>query len=177
MQGKKLRAFSIASSQHENEVKIATIISNTPSDFKQKLFALEPGEEILLNGPFGEFHVAPGTTMVGIAGGIGITPFRAVAYEIVNGHIDATLTLIYAGKNNYFAFKEEFDKFANHPNITVIYVNTPYEVNAEIKQVVSFLKNKATYYISGSPGMIGAIRKALTEQGVKKIINDPFKGY
>lgn len=96
------RAFSIASSAYENELRIATIIPETPSAFKQKLNALKPGQHIWLQGPFGEFHASEKTQLVGIAGGIGITPFRALAYEVAHKHLpDVSLTLIYSAQNEY----------------------------------------------------------------------------
>lgn len=178
VEGKKWRAFSLASSPHEKVIRITTTILDNPSDFKQKLLSLQPGQHVTMNGPFGEFHVSHGSTIVGIAGGVGITPFRAIAYEIATGYLkDVALTLIYGGKNNYFTFKEDFDRFAQHPKINIIYVNTPEEVNEEINKAASFLKNKATYFISGSPRMIDSVKKNLKDLGIKKIVNDPFKGY
>ncbi len=177
--GKKWRAFSIASSAAEKQIRITTTIPDKPSDFKQKLQELSLGDTIVMHGPFGEFHThTNGKKIIGIAGGVGITPFRAIAYEIANNiNTNSELELIYAGKNNYFAFKEEFDGFAAHPQITIHYVNTPDEVNAKIEDMVNRYANSAMYFISGSPGMIAAIKKHLRELGIISIINDPFKGY
>lgn len=178
VEGKQWRAFSVASSSYENEIRITTLFPPEPSDFKKKLATLQPGQVATIHGPFGEFHPKPGTTMVGIAGGVGITPFRSIAYEIANNYLkNVALTLIYAGKNDFFAFKHDFDVFVNHPNINVIYVQSPDEVNREIELATNHLKNKATYFISGSPGMIESVRQTLRTHGVKRIVNDPFKGY
>lgn len=178
VKGKKWRAFSVASSAHEGTVRISTIIPPEPSDFKQKLRALTPGEKISMHGPFGEFHFGNGQHIVGIAGGIGITPFRAMMYEITQGHqADVSLHLIYAGKNDFWAFKRECDEWNQHPYINLIYVQTPDQVNAEIDRSVTEFGNERSYFISGSPGMIGAIKGRLQAAGIKKIINDPFKGY
>lgn len=177
--GKTWRAFSIASSPKEGHVMISTIVPETASDFKQKLVTLQPGDTITMRGPFGEFHThnAP-TQIVGIAGGIGITPLRAIAYEIANNFNQTnSLQLIYAGKNNYFTYLIDCEIFAQHPRINIVYVNTPDEVNTAIDSAVETHKQTALYYVSGSPGMIGAIRKRLQDAGIKQVINDPFKGY
>jgi len=177
--GKKWRAFSIASSAIENEIRIGTSIPPTPSNFKQNMLDLRPGDTMQMNGPFGEFHLENCSKhIVAIAGGIGITPLRAIMVEIANDlHPDVTLELIYAGKNNYFTYNRSCEAFSNHENISITYVNTPDEVNAAIDQAVQTNQNNATYCISGSPGMIGAIKKRLASAGIKHIINDPFKGY
>lgn len=177
--GRTWRAFSIASSPNEGEIRIGTVILDEASDFKKKLKALRPGEQISMRGPFGEFHLTDQSHwVVGIAGGIGITPFRSILHSINSGSIkNVNIELIYAGRDNYFAYEEEMRAFAEHPNIEIVFVNTPDEVNAEIDARTARFGNDADYYISGSPGMIGAIRNRLQGQGIKKIFNDPFKGY
>jgi predicted ferric reductase len=177
--GKTWRAFSIASSAIENEIRIGTTIPPAPSDFKQKMLDLNPGETIDMHGPFGEFHLNNcGKHIVAIAGGIGITPLRAIMVELVNDlHPDVTLELIYAGKNNYFTYNDSCEEFNDHPNVSITYLDTPEEVNTAIDQPVNVYRNTATYCISGAPRMIGAIKKRLIKAGIKKIITDPFKGY
>lgn len=177
--GKAWRAFSIASSATENEIKIGTNIPVEVSDFKAKLMALTAGDKIKMHGPFGEFHLHNKTQqVVGIAGGIGITPFRALMHEIANNQIPGVnLHLIFAGRDNYFTYEAEIRSFSEHPNISTVFINTPDEVNANIDSSVAEFGNNAEYFVSGSPGMIGAVKKTLKEKGIKQIYNDPFKGY
>lgn len=177
--GRKWRAFSIASSAVEKEIRVGTSIRDTPSDFKQKLLNLQRGDTIKMRGPFGEFHLHnTQKQIVAIVGGIGITPLRAILFELANDlHPDVSLELIYAGKDNYFTYKDACRQFGSHPNIAITFVNTPEEVNTAIDVATKKYQNQASYYISGSPGMIKAIKKSLQNAGIKKIINDPFKGY
>lgn len=179
VQGKKWRAFSVASAPHENKVMIATTFPPEPSDFKQKLLSLRPGDKIRMFGPYGEFHTKKAAhTMIGIAGGIGITPFRSLLLHLAQQPVDSfSFTLIYGGKDNYFAFKDELQKAAEHPNITIHFTNTPDELNGKLDELVAENHNDATYYISGSPGMLTAIYEGLVKKGITHIINDPFKGY
>jgi ferredoxin-NADP reductase len=176
--GKFWRAFSIASSSHEGVIRISTIIKENPSEFKRQLFALQRGDPIVMHGPFGEFHTSKHICrIVGIAGGIGITPFRALLKDIASGVIAETqLTLIYSAVGTY-TFKDEIETLAQHPSIEVIYTQTPEEVNAQIDAQVQLHGNSASYFISGSPGMINAIRSKLRESGIRRIINDSFRGY
>lgn len=177
--GKNWRVFSIASSSLENEVRISTNIPEVPSDFKAKLVSFKLGDVIYMNGPIGELYVHKNTKqIVGIAGGIGITPFRPMLLELSKPDApDVKLHLIYAGKNNYFTFCAECEMYTNSKNITISFVNTPEEVNLEIDKSVNIFGNSAEYFISGSPGMVGAVKKRLEGFGIKKIFNDPFSGY
>lgn len=177
--GKSWRAFSIASSWHEGFIRITTSIPPEPSEFKQALLALQSGSVIHMHGPLGEFHASPTTSMiVGVAGGVGITPFKAIAHEIYNTYTTGVfLHLVYAGKADYFAFQSEFEQFDQHQNIMVHFVQTPDEVNQTLEKLVAEYGDTAEHFISGSPGMIGALRTKLAGLGIKKIINDPFKGY
>jgi len=176
--GKKWRAFSIASSSDENALRISTIITENPSDFKKHLLLLEQGSKMALHGPFGEFTLSKKTRrIVGIAGGIGITAFRALITDIISGKIqNTTLTLIYSAIGSY-TFKEEFDLLLPHPSVEIIYTRTPEEVNKELNTQVTQHKNSAHYFISGSPRMIEALRTSLQSKGITQIINDSFKGY
>lgn len=177
--GKVWRAFSIASTPEEGVVRIATTIPEPHSDFKDKLMALQPGEKVHLFGPFGEFHVDKcGARVVGIAGGIGITPFRALLSSIAQQCPNTHITLIYGGKNGHHFFKDTLDALQlNTPHIHIVYATSPEEVNSALDEEICEHGNAAQYFISGSPGMIAGITKTLKQRGIKKIVNDPFKGY
>jgi len=178
IEGKWWRAFSIASSSHEQVIRVSTIIKSEPSDFKKHLRTLNVGNTLTMHGPFGEFHTSKKISqIVGIAGGIGITPFRAILKDIALGVIlDTPLTLIYSSETGY-TFKEELDQLAKHPSIEIIYTETPEEVNAALNEQIAKHGNSASYFISGSPGMIKALRKSLKGKEIRHIVNDSFKGY
>ena len=178
LSGKNWRAFSIASSVHENEIRISTNIPAEPSAFKQKLLALKAGDSIWLQGPFGEFHVHHYHQSIGIAGGIGITPFRAIAYELAMGHCtERSLQLIYSARNEY-TFKAELDAWmASSPQFHVTYIHTPEEVQTALQQAITERGKVTPVLLSGSPGMITALTKSCHDQGVTKVVSDPFKGY
>lgn len=176
--GRFWRAFSIASSSQEGVIRISTIIKKEHSEFKERLLQLQRGDTLIMHGPFGEFHAANHISrIIGIAGGIGITPFRALVKDIVNGVIPhTTLTLIYSAIGPY-TFKEELDTLAQHPSVEIIYTQTPEEVNAALDAQIAMHGNSASYFISGSPGMIKALRTSCKSKGIRHIVNDPFRGY
>ena len=176
--GKTWRAFSIASTPQEGVIRISTIITENASDFKKQLLSLEQGDTLTMHGPFGEFHTSKRTGhIVGIAGGIGITPFRALIKSIASGVTPNTkITLIYSAVGTY-TFRKEFDTLSQNAAIEIIYTATPEEVNEALSAQIALHKNNASYFVSGSPGMIGAIRKTLKAKGIQHVVSDPFKGY
>ncbi len=176
VRGKSWRAFSIASSPREGVVRIATVIPDSPSDFKKKLLCLRHDDPVRIFGPFGEFHARGTQHIIGVAGGIGITPFRALAYDSMRQHQEGTrLTLIYSARST-FAFKDELDSWQND-RFRITYVHTPEEVGRALATYAELHKNRAHYYISGPPGMIIAVQDSYTKLGIRKIVHDPFTGY
>ena len=177
--GKSWRPFSVASAPHEKQIRIGTNLPEPHSDFKQKLMELEPGEKIKMHGPFGEFYVRDHMKqIVGVAGGIGITPFRAIIADLSHKKSPVKLTLIYSTKNRKYTYKEELEEWrSQNPNIEIIYTETPDEVNAELSKQVELHHNSAHYFIAGPPGMISALKSGLKEKAIRNVVNDPFKGY
>ncbi len=70
------------------------------------------GTEVCASGPLGTFTYEPlrdAKTVIGIAGGSGITPFRSLAKAIADGDEDADLILLYGSRTLADAvFLEEF---------------------------------------------------------------------
>lgn len=173
------RIFSIASSTTERHIQIGTVISKKPSLFKTQLKALQPGDKIYMRGPIGEFHLPDKPAhIVGIAGGIGITPFRAIIKELVDSaRSDIQLDLLYGCSPVARTFSAELNEWSKVPNVRVTYPRNKVDLRFKLSEVATTLGNTAHYYLSGSPGMIEELRHLLLKQGIKHIINDPFKGY
>jgi ferredoxin-NADP reductase len=74
----------------------------------------EVGTKVVGSGPAGFFYHEPprdASTIVGLAGGSGITPFRSMAREIVHGEMDARLLLLYGSADeDDILFYEEFQE-------------------------------------------------------------------
>lgn len=178
---KTWRPFSVASAPHEGEVRIGTILSPTPSSFKQNLLILKPGEKVRMFGPYGELYIRPKMKkVVAVAGGIGITPFRSIIADLTNKQSDVSLTLIYASSNENYTYKNELDNWAStNKNVSIIYVTGAEEVYKSLEEEINKHKNEAHYFISGAPKMIAGVRESLLKNNIdkKQIFNDPFKGY
>ena len=85
------------------------------------------GTSVVASAPLGEFTYEPlrdAKTVIGIAGGSGITPFRAFAKAITEGDEDFNLTLLYGSRTKADAvFSDEIAEMAkNCPKIRLVNV-------------------------------------------------------
>ena len=178
VRGKYFRAFSVASIPEEGVMKIGTKIPSKPSAFKRSLAAMQVGDTVSIRGPFGWFTLQDQSSpILCIAGGIGITPFRALFKQLAK-HNSRRVRLIHSGSQHLF--KGDITGIASaDPNISVEYVNDRDEAEEAVTEYILEFGSHGYFYIAGDPGMIRAKKKLLKSLGVrgKQIINDPFFGY
>lgn len=183
LEGGSFRGFSLASTPDENVIMISTRISDKPSAFKQILMSLKQGDIINMRGPFGPFYLdEPSKTVVCIAGGIGITPYRSIISAAVSNNIFAatSINLLYIDSRKSFVYKDYFDDLLkDNKFIEIKYLSDKEEMAKEMNKFVEQLKNDAVYYLSGPPGMIKQLKEKLISQGIKKnnIKHEMFLGY
>lgn len=85
------------------------------------------GEEVEVSAPLGTFSYEPlrdAKTIVGLAGGSGITPFLSLSRAIRDGSEDCNLVLLYGSRTTAdILFKDEFDEIAKSTDkVRVVYV-------------------------------------------------------
>lgn len=173
------RAFSVASVAVEEKIIIATRISPAPSSFKQTLLTLKLGETITMRGPYGWVYFKDATTpVVLIAGGVGITPFRAMLLEAAQVS-SRPVHLVFSSKDSYLFGAELAALAAKHPHLTITYTKGSDDTRSAITAAINKYGADAYYCISGAPGMISAVSASLTQSGVseKRILADSFRGY
>lgn len=180
VEGKTWRPFSVASAPNEGVIRIGTIVSAEPSSFKQQLSSMEMGGTVRMHGPYGELYLRPGMKhVIGVAGGIGITPFRSIIAGLHHSRRNVRLTLIYSAKESH-TYKDQLDTWVreNH-QISIIYTHAAEEVNAELEKQVAQHGNAGHYFLSGAPKMIEALREKLHSLSIEdgRVCHDPFKGY
>ena len=179
VEGKKWRAFSVASIPEENIMIIGTRTGKEASNFKKELISMKKGDQIAIIGPFGWFKIQDESTpIVMIAGGVGITPIRALLKKLEND-LSRPVDLIYSS-SDYYLFEDEIQAIvAANEKITLHKTSKREETNTALAELTSKYDNSAFYYISGSRPFIGAVKKQITSTGVRRnrIINDPFFGY
>jgi ferredoxin-NADP reductase len=178
LQGEKNEyPYSISSIMDEGVLRIAVKLYPPLNQFKNRLLALKQGDTMVLRGPIGPFRVQDTySPIVLIAGGIGITPIRAVLKYVVTHHEDQPVHVIYASEQEYI-YEEELKALVDgYDKATIDFVRG---IEASKELTINYAKqynSKAYYYISGSKTMILAYKQLLIQQGVDKqrIIHDPF---
>ncbi|SFK04722.1 NAD(P)H-flavin reductase [Halobacillus dabanensis] len=177
----KTRPFTVASAPAEGVVRISTRISEKPSEFKQAMLELKQGMTINMTGPLGSFNPEDNKPSLLIAGGIGITPFRSILkqIELEEKGIKKPMQLLYLDSNKSFIFKDELDAIANHPLISVTYLDSRDGLYQEIDTFTTLNEGDGQYFIAGSKSMVKSISDFLKSNQVpkKNIKKDAFYGY
>ncbi|MBN2899697.1 MAG: FAD-dependent oxidoreductase [Clostridia bacterium] len=176
---KNQRIFSFASIVEEDEIILGTRTGPSISKFKEIFLNLEPGTRVGIKGPMGNFTLRDGDEpIVMIAGGVGITPIRGLFKALEKGN-SRNVDLVYSSLDHYL-FLDELESVAEKDSkINVHTVTTPESTQSKIRALTASHGNEALYYISGSPGLIKAIKALLFEEGIMedRIIFDSFVGY
>ncbi len=146
-------------------------------DFTRKIPGLKPGTPVLIDGPHGIFTAAQShsTKVLMIAGGIGITPIRSVAEELVFAGRD--VILIYGNRDAHsLAFKAELDALTakSGGRLKVIPVMNddpawPGEKGRVDRQRIARLVPdlaERDVFLCGPPVMMKSARKSLSELNV-----------
>jgi ferredoxin-NADP reductase len=187
------RSFSVASGPDEDTLMIATRMRNTA--FKRVLKTMPIGSAVKIEGPSGDLTLQNDSTRsaVFLAGGIGITPFRAMIVQAAHQKLPHRLFLFYSNRRPEDApFLEELQALEKeNPRYTLIPSMSEMATSHRpwtgetglIDQAMLFRHLSGTrsplYYIAGPPAMVKHLRAMLTEQSVNDgdIHAEEFSGY
>jgi predicted ferric reductase len=140
-------------------------------DHSRALSQLRPGTRVMAEGPYGAFTAGrSGRGVVLLAGGVGITPLRAM-FSTLPGPV----TLIYrASSEQDIVFRDELDSIAAARGAKVYYlVGSRAEIGGDplsprmLRSLVPGLDQQEVY-VCGPPGMISAAVEALRGAGVSR---------
>lgn len=176
------RFFTISSAPFEDEIMITTrILKKGGSSFKRRLVNMEPGDDIYAYGPSGDFVVGDGNrSLLFIAGGIGITPFRSIILDLLNSKVEKDIVLLYSSRDKVIPFEGDLDRVQQSGySLDVHYVIHP-EI-CDLARIIGEVPDwkERMFYLSGPPGMISSIEASLVGRGVssQNIKLDYFPGY
>lgn len=176
------RHFTISSAPYEKNIMLTTKFDfGKGSSFKKALYNLKPGTNIEAFDIRGNFTIKnPDKKCVFIAGGIGVTPYRAILLNLANKGFGPGITLLYGNKNRDIIFKGVLDRLENDNDwFDVNYIIEPQFIDNEvIKRNVSDIYNR-TYYVSGPPQMVKIVKDILLNINIAEndILTDYFTGY
>ena len=144
-------------------------------DHSAALGSIPPGTRVIAEGPYGAFTPALSSRRVLlIAGGVGITPIRAMFAALPKRMSDG-ITLIYrASHPRDVVFRRELDAIAADRGATVHYLIGSREELGFDPLSAQSLQNgvpglhRYEAYVCGPPGMTEAAVKALREAGIRR---------
>jgi len=190
------RYFTVASSPTEKEIRIGVKIPEQPSSFKKFLNSMKPGDQLMAGHLSGDFTLpknaaARGQLIVGIAGGIGVTPFRSIIKNLIDANQKTNMVLFYAASSPTEFVYQDILKQGEKVGVKTVYVlsgaknlppgwggKTGYITEEMIKAEVPGYQN-GLYYLSGPNVMVDAYKKLLSGLKISKqnIHTDYFPGY
>lgn len=174
------RPYSICSSPSGFSKKYEIAVKRTPGGTVTGILheIIKPGDRLTVSDPCGSFTYEPirdAETVIGCAGGVGITPFISMIRAIKDGSEDFSLTLLYGCKSPQDAlFRDLLDK-TDDPRIKVVYVfeeNAPKGcesgyINAElIKKYAP--EDKYSLFVCGPHEMYTHIEKEAEKLGIRR---------
>lgn len=165
----------MASAPSESVVKVTMKIGDHPSEFKKAMLELKQGMKIRMRGQIGQMHIIDDSPSLFIAGGIGITPFRAMLNDLVNSRSESTkqLHLLYMNREGIFVYQAELDEISKITGIKINYLHSREDLLQEIGSFTKKYKNTGKYYLAGSRSMVDGAVVHLR----KNIKKDTFIGY
>ncbi|PJA86716.1 MAG: oxidoreductase [Candidatus Moranbacteria bacterium CG_4_9_14_3_um_filter_42_9] len=189
---KLVRHFTLITIPSEDRLGFATRM-RAESDFKNKLKAMPIGSPVDISEPLGSFILpeSAGAPLVFLAGGIGITPGYSMLQSAAAAGSAQEITLFYSNRNpKATAFLAELKGLASD-KIKIVATMTDdglslAEWDGERGRISPELIKKyvaswpeALYYMSGPLEMVKAMKKMLTEMGIKsaQIKIETFTGY
>jgi predicted ferric reductase len=136
----------------------------------ERLQRVPVGTRVIAEGPYGAMTAARRTRrdVLLVAGGVGITPLRALFQTMPITPAQDLMLLYRARDRDQLVFREELDALAEHRQARVIYLlgSDPDLLSAQsLARLVPGLTDRDVY-ICASPGMSSAVRRSLQRAGL-----------
>ena len=138
------------------------------------------GDEVELSAPAGNFYyqeLRDAKTVICLAGGSGITPFRSMAKAIADGDESFNLVLLYGSRSeDQIIFKDEFDVLGQNEKIKVVHVLSDEEkegfehgfITAELIQKYAPKEEAYSVFVCGPQAMYDFAKSEIAKLGLAK---------
>lgn len=184
------RAYSISSPPSQNdeiELEIRLVPDGICTTYVHKY--MKEGDEILCNGPFGDFYLRDtDKEIICIAGGSGMAPIKSILMDMAEKKINRKAKYFFGARTKSDLFlvdkmhelEEQLPNFKFYPCLSQPKPEDNWngETGLITKIVEKYLDNgeNTEAYLCGSPGMIGACVEVLNKKGVTddRIFYDKF---
>ena len=176
------RSYSLCSSPKKAlDGRYAITVRSNPGGFvADKLLAeLKVGDEVISSCPQGFFYyedLRDCPTVIGLAGGSGITPFLSMAEAIADGTEDFNLVLLFGSRDvDNILFKEELDEIAKKTDkFKVVHVLSDAEaegyehgfITAELIKKYAPAGEEFSVFLCGPEGMYKFLKPEIAKLGL-----------
>ncbi|KKU29279.1 MAG: putative oxidoreductase FAD/NAD(P)-binding component [Microgenomates group bacterium GW2011_GWC1_46_20] len=162
--------FTISSSPTEDFLQFTTKFREE-SDYKKALWQRKIGDELEINGPFGNFVLdeKDTTPRLFIAGGIGITPFRSMIKYVSDKQLTLPIKLLYSVKS-----KAEAAFAAELSDLRIVETEKEGRLDKEKIEKYCLDWKERSWWVCGPPAMVEATT-SFAPTG--KVTSEEFIGY
>ena len=188
--GPDTRPMSLAGSPTRQYLEYGVRLSDSP--YKRAFASLEPGDAVLVRGPFGHFVLDEDRPAVLVAGGIGITPLKGMAEYAADKRLKIPVRLLYSNRaEDEIAYREELEELKRrNANFEVLHTLTGEKVSngwagskgrirPDLLRKAAEGLDRPVYYFCGKPGMVSAVYDLLLQMEVPEddMKAEVFRGY
>jgi ferredoxin-NADP reductase len=176
------RFFSVSSAPFENIVMITTRIElANSSSFKKAFYDIKPGTIIECTPPRGKLIITQqDKKIILVAGGIGITPLRAIILDLDYNKKLKNIDLMYSNRDEHLPFKNDLEVIkSRNPKFNIYYFISPDRINEEAVGRLNEDLPACYAFISGPPAMVKSVEELFISKGMpqESIRTDYFPGY
>ena len=184
----RVHTFSICSAPYEDCLAITTRLRDSP--FKRALSLMKPNDGVEVAGPYGRFVVPQDTPrpVAFLAGGVGITPAFSILKQAARDSGLSGFYLFYSNRSRREApFLTELAQLQSEdPEFHLIATMTadPSWTGEKERIGTEMIRRyidpaRASFFISGPPSMVTAMRDLLAGDGVlrEQVRFESFSGY
>src|SRR3989475_4541156 len=170
-EGMDARPMSLATSPTRPHLEYAVRVSD--SAYKQAFAALQPGDEVAVFGPIGDFVLHETRPAVLVAGGVGITPLKGMAEYAADKALPIPIRLVYSNRSeDEIVYRRELEALETlNPHFRMLNTltrTTDRGWKGATGRIDSKLLREAArdladpiYYVSGTPSMVVRILRLL----------------
>ena len=159
--------FSLSAAPRPDRLRITV---KAIGDGSRLLQSIDIGTWVIAEGPYGAMTSARRThhNILLVAGGVGITPMRAL-FETLHLHPGDDMLLIYRARDpENLVFRAELDSIAASRGARVVYLTGPGRDQLSTWSLLNLVPDlrERDVYLCGPPAMADAVRASLTDAGL-----------
>src|SRR2546425_8443296 len=187
--GRDARPMSLATSPTRLHLEYAVRLSD--SAYKRAFAALQPGDEVRVFGPIGDFVLHETRPAVLVAGGVGITPLKGMAEYAADKALPIPLRLVYSNRTeDEIVYRRELEALETlNPHFRMLNTLTRAtdhgwkgatgRIDSKLLQEAARDLADPIYYVSGTPNMVVGMLRLLRGLDVpdSNIEVEAFRGY